>query len=197
MKDVLTIKNLRKSYRLEGGTKQEVLKGITFSLQAGEFAAIIGESGSGKTTLADLIAGINSPSNGTITFEEFESTESSPKIFPTIAYVSQNSSLFGDDIYENIAFGSKDGIVDKKKIDSILNNLNLNVLVTDMDATGLRILRSDGTNLSGGERQRIAIGRSEYADTQIVVFDEPTSSLDEAQQIESKMYWVYLLKPYG
>ena len=73
-------------------------------------------------------------------------------------------------------------IIDKDRIESILSNLNLIDLLTDSETTGLRLIRSDGTNLSGGERQRIAIARSEYADTQIVVFDEPTSSLDETNR---------------
>ena len=155
---------------------------ISFRLSKNKCLAIVGESGSGKTTLADLIAGINSPSSGTITFEKIGSPDNSPKIAPTIAYVSQNSSLFGDDVYENIAFGSNDIIIDKDRIESILSNLNLIDLLTDLETTGLRLIRSDGTNLSGGERQRIAIARSEYADTQIVVFDEPTSSLDETNR---------------
>jgi len=176
--DLINVKNVFYDYPDSPGA----ISDISFKLLKNKSLAIIGESGSGKTTLADLIAGINLPSTGTITFEEFESRDSSSKIFPTIAYVSQNSSLFGDNIYENIAFGSNDRIIDKEKIDSILSNLNLNILVTEIDASGLRVLRSDGTNLSGGERQRIAIARSEYADTQIVIFDEPTSSLDEVNR---------------
>jgi ABC-type bacteriocin/lantibiotic exporter with double-glycine peptidase domain len=178
--DFINVQNVCYDYPDSSG----VLSDISFKLLKNKSLAIIGESGSGKTTLADLIAGINSPSIGTVTFEQFGSTENSSKSFPSIAYVSQNSSLFGDDIYENIAFGSNESIIDKEKIDSILNNLNLNFLVTDIHATGLRVLRSDGTNLSGGERQRIAIARSEYTDTQIVIFDEPTSSLDEANRVK-------------
>lgn len=176
--DSINIQNVFFDYPDSSGA----LCDISFRLSKNKCLAIVGESGSGKTTLADLIAGINSPSSGTITFEKIGSPDNSPKIAPTIAYVSQNSSLFGDDVYENIAFGSNDIIIDKDRIESILSNLNLIDLLTDSETTGLRLIRSDGTNLSGGERQRIAIARSEYADTQIVVFDEPTSSLDETNR---------------
>ena len=176
--DSMNIQNVFFDYPDSSGA----LCDISFRLSKNKCLAIVGESGSGKTTLADLIAGINSPSSGTIIFEKIGSPDNSPKIAPTIAYVSQNSSLFGDDVYENIAFGSNDIIIDKERIESILSNLNLIDLLTDSETTGLRLIRSDGTNLSGGERQRIAIARSEYADTQIVVFDEPTSSLDETNR---------------
>ena len=176
--DSMNIQNVFFDYPDSSGA----LCDISFRLSKNKCLAIVGESGSGKTTLADLIAGINSPSSGTIIFEKIGSPDNSPKIAPTIAYVSQNSSLFGDDVYENIAFGSNDIIIDKDRIESILSNLNLIDLLTDSETTGLRLIRSDGTNLSGGERQRIAIARSEYADTQIVVFDEPTSSLDETNR---------------
>ena len=155
------------------------LSNITFKLPKNHTLAILGESGSGKTTLADLIAGINIPNRGSIRFTEIgQSTKLSSGNTPSVAYVSQNSSLFGRDIYENIAFGTNDELPDKAKIRTILDNLNLNFLFNMEEENGLREIRSDGTNLSGGERQRIAIARAEYADADLVIFDEPTSSLD-------------------
>jgi ABC-type bacteriocin/lantibiotic exporter with double-glycine peptidase domain len=154
------------------------LSNISFKLPGNCTLAILGESGSGKTTLADLIAGINHPNKGSIRFTEAgQSSKFTDSNTPSTAYVSQNSSLFGRNIYENIAFGSHEQDLDKDKIRSILSNLNLNFLLK-MEEEGLRYIRSDGTNLSGGERQRISIARAEYADADLIIFDEPTSSLD-------------------
>jgi ABC-type multidrug transport system fused ATPase/permease subunit len=157
---------------------ESILKDITFKLQSNKTLAVIGESGSGKTTLADIIAGINRPTEGFVRFTESNAMSNGAKYIPSIGYVSQNSSLFGNDIYENIAFGKNPDSPDKRKIDQILERFNLSFLSDSEFGSARGSIRSDGTNLSGGERQRISIARVEYADPQIVIFDEPTSSLD-------------------
>jgi len=160
------------------GESESILKDITFKMNSDKTLAIIGESGSGKTTLADIIAGINRPTEGFVSFTESNDLSHGEIYKPSIGYVSQNSSLFGKDIYENIAFGKNPDTPDKLKIDQILERFNLSFLSDSEFGSGRSTIRSDGTNLSGGERQRISIARVEYADPQIVIFDEPTSSLD-------------------
>jgi len=160
------------------GDGESILKDITFKMNSDKTLAIIGDSGSGKTTLADIIAGINRPTEGFVSFAESNDLSNGEVYKPSIGYVSQNSSLFGKDVYENIAFGKNPDIPDKLKIDQILERFNLSFLSDSEFASGRSTIRSDGTNLSGGERQRISIARVEYADPQIVIFDEPTSSLD-------------------
>ena len=155
-----------------------ILKDITFKMDSDKTLAVIGESGSGKTTLADIIAGINRPTEGFVSFTDSTDVNNGGIYTPSIGYVSQNSSLFGNDIYENIAFGKNPDSPDKPKIDQILEKFNLSFLSDSEFGDSRSFIRSDGTNLSGGERQRISIARVEYADPQIVIFDEPTSSLD-------------------
>jgi len=158
---------------------QDTISNVSFKIERNSTLAIIGESGSGKTTLADIISGINSPTYGDIHFNEKYDSNNLNKKLPSIGYVSQSASLFGENIYENIAFGSGNNELDIKKIERIVSDLNLDFLL-DLENTGsIRNIRSDGTNLSGGERQRISIARVEYSDPDLVVFDEPTSSLDE------------------
>jgi ABC-type bacteriocin/lantibiotic exporter with double-glycine peptidase domain len=157
---------------------ESILNNISFKIDSNKTLAIIGESGSGKTTLADIIAGINRPTEGFVSFTESTNLNNGGIYKPSFGYVSQNSSLFGNDIYQNIAFGKNPDSPDKSKIDQILGKFNLSFLSDSEFGTIRSTIRSDGTNLSGGERQRISIARVEYADPQIIIFDEPTSSLD-------------------
>lgn len=166
------------------GTKRETLSNISVLIKKNSTLAIVGESGSGKTTLADIIAGINQPSSGAIYFNNGDKLNRHQIFRPSTGYVSQAAALFGENIYENIAFGSTSTEIDKKKIDRILNSLNLSFLTNDEFKHDRNHIRSDGTNLSGGEKQRIAIARVQYADSQLVVFDEPTSALDEENKIK-------------
>jgi ABC-type multidrug transport system fused ATPase/permease subunit len=159
--------------------QQETISNISFKITKNSTLAVIGESGSGKTTLADIISGINFPTNGKIRFNRKIDVNTLSDLKPSVGYVSQSTSLFGDNIYENIAFGSSDEFLDTKKIEQILSELNLDFLFTQGEGGSIRNIRSDGTNLSGGERQRISIARVEYANPSLIVFDEPTSSLDE------------------
>ena len=170
------IKLEKVSFRYSGS--ESILKDITFKMDLNNTLAIIGESGSGKTTLADIIAGINRPTDGFVSFTEPIDDTIGGIYKPSIGYVSQNSSLFGSDIYENIAFGKNPDFPDKLKIDQILEKFNLSFLSDSEFGSSRGAIRSDGTNLSGGERQRVSIARVEYADPHLVIFDEPTSSLD-------------------
>jgi ABC-type bacteriocin/lantibiotic exporter with double-glycine peptidase domain len=167
---------------------ESILNNISFKIDSNKTLAIIGESGSGKTTLADIIAGINRPTEGFVSFTESTDVTNGGIYKPSFGYVSQNSSLFGNDIYQNIAFGKNPDSPDKSKIDQILGKFNLSFLSDSEFGTIRSTIRSDGTNLSGGERQRISIARVEYADPQIIIFDEPTSSLDAENKIRVTDY---------
>ena len=182
--DCIELRNISFGY----GDGEQILKDISFKMEANQTLAIIGESGSGKTTLVDVIAGINRPVDGSVNFVESNSGNSGSIAKPSIGYVSQNTSLFGDDAYENIAFGKNPDTPDKAKIDQILQRFNLSFL-SDLDFKNTRNkIRSDGTNLSGGERQRISIARVEYANPELVIFDEPTSSLDSENKTRVTQY---------
>jgi ABC-type bacteriocin/lantibiotic exporter with double-glycine peptidase domain len=136
----------------------------------------------------DVIAGINRPVEGSVNFVESNSGSSGNIAKPSIGYVSQNSSLFGEGAYENIAFGKNPDNPDRAKIDLILQRFNLSFL-SDLDFKNTRNkIRSDGTNLSGGERQRISIARVEYANPQLIIFDEPTSSLNNENKTRVTQY---------
>jgi ABC-type bacteriocin/lantibiotic exporter with double-glycine peptidase domain len=157
-----------------------VLKGINFEARSGSRIAIIGSSGSGKSTLLDVLTRVKEPSSGKVVFEFFGNERSSTEI-PKIGFVSQNCILFGDDIFEMIAFKGIVTNLERIEIAKLCDLLDLNGLMSKTRSE----LRSDGTNLSGGERQRIALARALYARGPLMVFDEPTSALD--QKIKEKI----------
>jgi ABC-type multidrug transport system fused ATPase/permease subunit len=167
---------------------EQTLSDISMSIKKNTTLGIVGDSGSGKTTVADIIAGVNRPTRGEIFFNNESKLIGRQVARPRTGYVSQSASLFGEDIYENIAFGSTSGEIDKVKIDKILESLNLSFLVKNQFENQKRSIRSDGTNLSGGEKQRIAIARVQYADSDLVIFDEPTSALDEENKVKVTDY---------
>jgi len=154
----------------------ETLQDINFEIEMGQILAIVGQSGAGKTTLLDLIGGLNSPSNGGIYFSTKKKSNDRGDAKPKIGYVSQNSVLFGADIYEAVSFNPESTYNEKNLIEETLVVLNLKQLIpSDDNKISINI---DGSNISGGERQRIAFARAIIGDSQLYILDEPTSSLD-------------------
>ena len=177
------IKNLTFKYP---DKEKNVFENLNFSFQKGDMIGIIGESGSGKSTLINIILGLinvdrkNLKVNGKILDEDIYSWQN---IF---SYIPQESFLIDSTVEENIILNdkkSKNGdlkniLKNSGLIDTIeKNRLNLNTLVGE-----------NGIEISGGQKQRIGIARALYRNRQIIIFDEPTSSLDtesENQIIET------------
>jgi ABC-type multidrug transport system fused ATPase/permease subunit len=152
------------------------------NLTRGKIYGISGFSGAGKTTLVDLIAGLNQPSKGKISYVFEKKTVSNNRYNISIGYVSQNCALFGDDLISNIALKTNISITEKQKIKSIVKKLQLDHLnLKDHIGEPLK-LRTDGSNLSGGERQRISLARAIFNNPELIIFDEPTSSLDRMNE---------------
>ena len=160
-------------FRYPDKTENFSLGPMSFEIKANTTTIILGVSGSGKSTLLDLICKLNAPSSGEINF--FTDRGEILNKLPAIGLVSQRSSLFGTDLIQNIGFAKPNEDLDLIQAKELLASLNLSELSEDR---GTRVIRSDGTDISGGERQRISIARVVYRDPEIVVMDEPTSSLD-------------------
>ena len=161
--NVLEIQNLSKSY--DG--KNWALKDCSFQLSSGKICAVIGESGSGKSTLIRLIAGLEHPENGTIIINEKEMSSDHHIVPPqkrNIGLVFQNFALFPHlTVEENIAFGLKN----KDKVKELLQLIKMEDFSKRYPA-----------ELSGGQQQRVAIARTLALSPQLLLLDEPFSSLD-------------------
>lgn len=163
---IIDIDDLRKEF----GEKKAV-NDVSFSVRQGEFFTLVGPSGSGKTTLLRLLAGLEAETSGTIYINGAEMVNVPPEHRPT-NMVFQDLALFPfKNVYENLTFGLKmDGVGKKERharANDMLNTLNLN---------GYGDKKVD--ELSGGEQQRIALGRSLLSEPDVLLLDEPLSSLD-------------------
>ncbi|MDA7481164.1 ABC transporter ATP-binding protein, partial [Candidatus Pelagibacter ubique] len=151
--------------------KNPTINKINFEIKKGDLIKITGKSGSGKSTLTNLIIGFFEPNEGEILVDGTQMKGCSENWIKKIGLVSQSVFLFNDTVENNIIFGSP---TDKIKLKDILNNLNLG----ESRFSPFSIIEENGKNLSGGEIQRIAIARALYNESDIIIFDEPTSNLD-------------------
>ena len=167
----LEIKELQKGYG-SGETRQEVLRGLTFSVDRGEICVLLGPSGSGKSTLLNIIGGIDSADGGYIAINGDKLEDMGEKGLTRyrrrhLGYVFQMYNLIGNlNVKENIEVGAylSDSPLD---IDELLHTL------------GLYEHRHKLPNqLFGGQQQRVSIGRAIVKNPDILLCDEPTGALD-------------------
>ncbi len=167
----LEIADLKKGFG-SGDTRQEVLRGLSFSVAKGEFCVLLGPSGSGKSTLLNIIGGIDSADSGTISIrgdklENLNEQRLTQYRRKHLGYVFQMYNLIGNlNVKENIEVGAylSDAPLD---IDELLHTL------------GLYEHRHKLPNqLSGGQQQRVSIGRAIVKNPDILLCDEPTGALD-------------------
>ena len=163
-------------FRYEQAT--EVLHDLNATIPAGKVTAVVGSSGAGKTTFVDLIARFYDCEPGTIFLDGTDIREYSlPSLHSRMAIVSQDVWLLNRSFRDNLTFGLERTVPDEELF-SVLADVEMHDLVTDLP-DGLDTEVGDrGVRLSGGQRQRIALARALLRDPDIVILDEATSALD-------------------
>lgn len=160
-----------------------VFDNLNLTINRGDIIGISGESGDGKSTFVDLLVGLLKPEGGKIIIDGKELNEKNACNWRSkIGYVPQKVYLIDDTVVNNIALGVPEKDINYKRISEIIkitNLSNLRSIGTDVSET---TVGDRGKNLSGGEMQRIGIARSLYIDCEILILDESTNSLDEANE---------------
>ncbi len=165
--------------------EREVLRDVSFKINAGEHVAILGRNGSGKTTLEKLIAGLYEPGAGTLLIDGIDIRQLDPaELRRNIGYVSQDVNLFFGSLRENIAMGaphaSDEAILEAVRLSGLTDFVNQHPMGLAMP------VGEHGQLLSGGQRQSVSIARALLNDAPILLMDEPTGAMDHTSEEEFK-----------
>lgn len=174
--EILKVQNLCRTYG-SGENAVEALKNVSFSMEKGEFAAVVGASGSGKSTLLNCIGGLDTPTSGSIWLNQenlLHMKEQQRTIFRrrNIGFVFQSFQLIPElNVEQNIQFPVllDNRRPEKRAVEEILETLGLTERRRHLPG-----------QLSGGQQQRVAIGRALIMRPLLILADEPTGNLDSA-----------------
>lgn len=175
---ILEVNNLRKIYTTRlGANRVEVLKNVSFSVEKGEYVAVMGESGSGKTTLLNILAALDKPTSGEVklggrNIAEVKEADITRFRRENLGFVFQDFNLLDtfnirDNIFLPLVLSGKGFAEMQRRLVPIAKKLN----ITD-------ILNKYPYEVSGGQMQRAAVARAVITNPQLILADEPTGALD-------------------
>ncbi len=187
---ILEVNGLKKTYTTRlGGNKVEALKNVSFSVEEGEYVAIMGESGSGKTTLLNILAALDKPTGGTVKLDGRDISKIRERDMATfrrdnLGFVFQDFNLLDtfsleDNIYLPLVLAGKHHKEMASRIKPIAEQLGI-----------AQLLKKYPYEVSGGQKQRVAVARALITKPKLVLADEPTGALDSRATDE-------LLKLFG
>jgi ATP-binding cassette, subfamily B, bacterial PglK len=156
-----------------------VLDNLNLKITHNTTVGLMGSTGAGKTTLIDILLGLLTPDNGSISVDQKEINLKNLSAWQkNIGYVPQNIYLTDDTIERNIAFSEFENTIDTEQVTKAAKMANLDVFINTLPEKYKTFVGERGIRLSGGQRQRIGIARAIYHNPKVLVFDEATSSLD-------------------
>lgn len=158
-----------------------VLKNLNLEVLPNEVVGFVGPSGAGKSTIFNLISALNKPDSGEILFDGESINElTKDSIRGNLSVISQNAYIFNMSIEDNLRIIKKNAT--KKEIEKACKMACLDEFIESLPNKYKTIVGEGGVTLSGGQRQRIAIARALLLNTEVLLFDEATSSLDNTTQ---------------
>ena len=175
LNNTFEIKNANFSYN-----DKTIFKNLNLIINKNDCIGIFGESGSGKTTLIDIIMTLNKLDNGEIFLDKIllKNKDEKKRWLANISYVPQSVFLFNDKVKNNISFEYDESKINTEKVVDCLRKTKLEKFDPSYE------ISEGGTNLSIGEKQRLGLARALYKDPELIILDEPTSSLDKKNEEE-------------
>lgn len=154
-----------------------IFKNVNLEINKNKIFGIVGESGAGKSSLINIILGLIKASSGSIKYVfDDKIINTAPTNF--FSYVPQDIFLLDDSILKNIAFGLDEKDIDFKRIDEIIDKVDLRKFINNLE-DGISTVVGDSSNLiSGGQAQRISLARALYHKSEVLILDEFTNQLD-------------------
>ncbi|MGC2422105.1 MAG: ABC transporter ATP-binding protein [Candidatus Acidiferrales bacterium] len=166
-------------FSYDGGS--QVLNDVSFNIEPGQVAALVGPSGMGKTTIISLIPRFYDPLSGIVKIDGQDIRNFKlQSLREQMSFVLQETLLFRATVWDNIAYGKSDA--SPKEILRAARLANADEFIERMPRGYSTMIGERGVSLSGGQRQRIAIARAIIRDTPILILDEPTSGLDSVAE---------------
>ena len=193
---ILEVKGLKKTYTTRfGGNQVQALKNVSFSVEEGEYVAIMGESGSGKTTLLNILAALDKPTGGTVLLDGMnlaDIRESAMAEFrrDNLGFVFQDFNLLDtfslkDNIFLPLVLSGKKYQEMERRLATIAEKLGITML-----------LEKYPYEVSGGQKQRAAIARALITKPQLILADEPSGALD-SKAADSLMHLFHTINMDG
>ena len=160
---------------------QPVLQNINLKIPKGKTIAVVGPSGGGKSTMADLVPRFYDITGGSLTIDGIEIKKIDiESLRGLMGIVTQESILFNDTVFNNIAFGIENP--DPEEVERAARIANAHEFIMQMEDGYSSYIGERGTKLSGGQRQRLSIARAIMKNPQILILDEATSALDSESE---------------
>ncbi|MDY6029006.1 MAG: ABC transporter ATP-binding protein [Acidaminococcaceae bacterium] len=162
---------------------ENVISGVSFSVEPGQVVAFVGPSGAGKSTVANLLPRFYDVSGGSISIDGYDIRKvTKASLREQVGIVPQETLLFNGTVYDNILYGRLDA--GREEVEAAAKAANAHQFITELPHGYDTMLGDRGVNISGGQRQRIAIARAILKNPQILILDEATSALDtESERI--------------
>lgn len=179
--DATTVTDFKEAIHFKGVNfaygEREVLTNINLTIPRGKAVALVGPSGGGKSTMMDLIPRFMDPQSGAIYIDDHDIKHvTADSLRSLMGTVNQESILFNDSIFNNIAFGKPGATMEE--VEAAARIANAHNFIEETEAGYQTNIGDRGTKLSGGQRQRICIARAVLSNPPIMLLDEATSALD-------------------
>lgn len=182
--EILQVSDVKKTYTTRfGGNQVQALKGVSFSVQEGEYVAIMGESGSGKTTLLNILAALDKPTGGQVMLEgkrldAIEERDLAAFRRDNLGFVFQEFNLLDtfsveDNILLPLVLAGRNVAEMKSAMEPLVRSLGID-----------NILKKFPYEVSGGQKQRAAVARAMITNPKLLLADEPTGALDSASSAD-------------